>query len=412
MPIRTSSRLNKTLVDRAEPGSRTWDSEVPGFGLRVTDAGTKSFIFQFRSRANEQGRIVIGRYPSMTVDQARKTAREHRVAVDQGGNPSRERAGTRTASTLRDLAAYYCDTYGPDKGLKVQTIKDARSLLDRFALPKFGLRKVSDLKAGDIRAIHNEARKGAGRYQANRLRAVLSRMFTLAIQQESRTDNPCRGVERFPEDQRWDYLSEQQVPALLRACDLHHDQHAANAVRLLLFTGARLREVLRAEWAQFDLDVGLWIKPSHHTKTKILHRLHLAPATVKLLQGMRRDGPCPRFLFPGRDGTKPRNDLKRPWAQILKTAGIGHHRRHDLRRTTASFMISTGSDLMTVGKALGQTQASTTQRYAQLFEDVQRAGVSRAVALMTGSSSDADPKRPSASPDPASLAQRSGLSAA
>lgn len=391
MPIRTAGRLTKTLVDRAEAGSRTWDSEVPGFGLRVTDAGTKSFIFQFRSRTNEQGRMVIGRYPSMTVEQARRAAREHRVAVDQGGNPSRERQGTRSATTLRDLATYYCDVYGPDKGLKEQTIKDARSLLNRFALPKSGIRKVSDLKPSDIRAMHHEARKGSGRYQANRLRAVLSRMFTLAIQDGSRTDNPCRGVEKFPEDQRWDYFSEQQVPVLLRACDLHHDQHAANAVRLLLFTGARLREVLKAEWVQFDLDAGLWIKPSYHTKTKILHRLHLAPATVALLRSMCSDGPSSLFLFPGRDGRKPRCDLKRPWAQILKIAGFGHHRRHDLRRTTASFMISTGSDLMTVGKSLGHTQASTTQRYAQLFEDVQRAGISRAVErmAMTGGAKEA-----------------------
>lgn len=127
MPIRTAGRLTKTLVDRAEAGSRTWDSEVPGFGLRVTDAGTKSFIFQFRSRTNEQGRMVIGRYPSMTVEQARKVAREHRVAVDQGGNPSRDRQGARTAATLRDLATHYCDVYGPDRGLKSQTIKDASS---------------------------------------------------------------------------------------------------------------------------------------------------------------------------------------------------------------------------------------------------------------------------------------------
>lgn len=383
MPIRTAGRLTKTLVDRAEPGSRTWDSEVPGFGLRVTAAGTKSFIFQFRSRTNEQGRMVIGRYPSMTVEQARKAAREYRVAVDQGGNPSRDRHGVRHAATLRDLADHYCEEYGPDRGLKAQTIKDARSLLDRFALPKFALQKVSDIKPSDIRSMHNDARKGSSRYQANRLRAVLSRMFTLAIQKEWRSDNPCRGVEKFPEDQRWSYLSEEQVTDLLRACDRHHDQHAANAVRLLLFTGARLREVLKAEWSQFGLDAGMWIKPSHHTKTKIVHRLHLASATVQLLRSMRADGPKSQFLFPGRDGSKPRADLKRPWAQILKTAGIGHFRRHDLRRTTASFMISTGSDLMTVGKALGQTQASTTHRYAQLFGEVERTGVSRAVERMS-----------------------------
>lgn len=385
MPRRTATRLTKTSIDRAGPGSQLWDSQVPGFGLRVTPAGSKSFVFQFRSRSNEQGRIVIGSFPSMTVDEARKVAQEHRVAVDRGGNPSRERQGARTAATLRDLASLYCDVYGPDRGLKPQTIKDARRLLDRFALPQFGLRKVSDLKIGDVRTIHNAARKGSSRYQANKVRAVLSRMFTLAIQNGWRSDNPCRGVEKFPEDQRWSYLSEQQVAALLSACDQHHDQHGANAVRLLLFTGARLREVVRAEWSQFDLAAGMWIKPSAHTKTKIVHRLHLAPTTVALLRSMLTEGPASPFLFPGRDGLKARSDLKRPWAQILKAADIGHHRRHDLRRTTASFMISTGSDLMTVGKSLGHTQAQTTLRYGQVFEEVQREGLSRAVDKMIAS---------------------------
>lgn len=382
MPRRSAARLTKTTIDQAVAGSQIWDSEVPGFGVRTTVAGTKSFVFQFRSRSNEQGRLVIGRYPSMTVEQARKIAREHKVSVDQGSNPSRDRQGTRDAATMKELATFYCDVYGPDRGLKTQTIKDARSLLERFTLPKFGLRKVHDIKPGDVRAIHNEARKGSSRYQANRLRAVLSRMFTLAIQNEWRSDNPCKGVEKFAEDQRWDYLSETQVATLLQACDEYHNQLAANAVRLLLFTGARLREVVKAEWSQFNLDAGLWIKPSHHTKSKIVHRLHLAPSTVELLRSMKDEGPASPFLFPGRDGKKARSDLKRPWEQILKIADIGHHRRHDLRRTTASFMISTGSDLMTVGKALGQTQASTTQRYAQLFENVQRAGVSRAVDKM------------------------------
>ena len=384
MPRRTATRLTKTMIDRAEPGSQLWDSQVPGFGLRVTPAGNKSFIYQFRTRSNEQGRIVVGSFPSMTVDEARKLAQEHRVAVDKGGNPSRERQGVRTAATFRDLANFYCDVYGPDRGLKPQTVKDARRLLDRFAIPQFGLRKVSDLKVGDVRAIHNGARKGSSRYQANKLRAVLSRMFTLAIQNGWRTDNPCRGVEKFQEDQRWSYLSEPQVAALLTACDKHHDQHSANAVRLLLFTGARLREVLRAEWSQFNLDTGMWEKPSAHTKTKMVHRLNLAPTTVSLLRSMLEDGPPSPFLFPGRSGLKARSDLKRPWEQILKAADIGHHRRHDLRRTTASFMISTGSDLMTVGKSLGHTQAQTTLRYGHVFEEVQREGLSRAVEKMTG----------------------------
>lgn len=378
---RATKRLTKSDIDLAGADSRLWDSEVPGFGVRTTPAGSKSFVFQFRTKTNEQGRMVLGSYPAMTVDQARRIAREHRVSVDCGGNPSRDRQETRAAVSLQGLADHYCDVYGPAR-LKPQTIKDARSLLDRFAMPKFGTRKVKDLSTGDVRKIHADAEQGAGRYQANRLRAILSRMFTLAIQNEWRTDNPCKGVERYQEDQRWSYLSEPQVAALLAACDRHPDQTPANAIRLLLFTGARLREVLHAEWSMFDLDRGLWIKPSSHTKTKRIQRLHLATETVSLLVRMRSDAKDATFLFPGRSGLKPRCDLQRPWKAILADAAIGHHRAHDLRRTSASFMISTGSDLMTVGKSLGHTQASTTQRYAMLFEDVQKAGVSRAVERM------------------------------
>lgn len=382
MPRRTSHRLTKTLIDNAANDSVVWDAEVPGFGLRVTPAGTRSFIFQFRVSRSEQGRVTVGRYPAMSVEQARKIARAHRVAVDQGGNPSRDRQGSREAVTLSGLAAHYCEVYGPQRGLKPQTISAARQLLDRYALPRFGRRKVIDLTVGDIRSIHNDTREKAGRYQANKLRAVLSRMFTLAIQNEWRSDNPCRGVEKFPEDQRWNHLSPTQVAALLDACDRYRDQHTADGIRLLLFTGARLREVTNATWDQFNLERGLWIKPSSHTKTKIVHRLQLAPATVEMLHRMRTERPDTPFLFPGRDGTKPRVDLKRPWQSILESADIGHHRRHDLRRTTASFMLSTGSDLMTVGKSLGHTQASTTLRYASLFDSVQKDGITRATELM------------------------------
>lgn len=382
MPRRSNQRLTKTLIESADKGQVVWDSDIPGFGLRVTPAGARTFVFQFRTGRTEQGRISIGRYPAMTVDEARKIARVHRVSVDQGGNPSRERRGSREAVTLSELAAHYCDVYGPQRGLKPQTISDARRLLDRYALPRFGRRKVIDITVGDIRSIHNETREKVSRYQANKVRAVLSRMFTLACQNEWRTDNPCKGVEKFHENPRNNYLSPPQVTALLDACDRHHDQHAANGIRLLLYTGARLREVTCATWCQFDLDRALWVKPSSHTKTKIDHRVQLAPVTVELLRKMRTERPDTPFLFPGRDGTKPRVDLKGPWKRILASAAIGHHRRHDLRRTTASFMLSTGSDLMTVGKSLGHTQASTTLRYASLFDTVQKEGITRATELM------------------------------
>lgn len=234
----------------------------------------------------------------------------------------------------------------------------------------------------------------AGTHQANRLHAVLSAMFNLAIEQGSRSDNPCKPLKRLHEDERWRNLSDQEVARLLDACDHYEEEHgygadsrgASDAVRLLLFTGARLREVLGAEWSQFDLERGLWLKPSAHTKTKRQHRLELDGPALDLLREMKQRAAHSRFLFPGDPSkgrksaakgvvpipNKPRSDLKRPWSRLVELAGLTDVRIHDLRRTTASFMLSGGASLASVGKSLGHTQSRTTARYAHLSETVQR----------------------------------------
>lgn len=383
MPKRTQTRLTKRIAETTSPGLCAHDSEVRGFGLRVTPAGARSFIFQYRTRAGEQGKVTIGAFPAMTVEDARRQARDLRSEVDRGGHPSRARRDQRAAPTIRQLGDDYCDVYAVQRGLKERTRRDARRLLENYAFPGIGLRKVNDVAPSDIRKVVSRAHEGSGRYEANRLRAVLSKMFSLAIQDDLRKDNPCKGVAKYHEDQRWRYLEDTQVRELLSACDRHPDQNAANAIRLLLFTGARLQEALSATWDQFDLDHGVWEKPSHHTKTKLRHRVRLADHTVTMLRQMRKIDPDGHHLFPGRKEGRPRSDLNKPWTAICADAGLEGFRKHDLRRTTASFMLSEGADLTTVGKTLGHTQTSTTARYAQLFEDVQQVGLNRAVARMT-----------------------------
>lgn len=382
MPKRTSTRLTKRTVEQTQPNRHVWDSEVPGFGVRGLPAGGSKFVFQFRTHGGQQGKLTIGSFPSMTVEEARRIAREHRTEIERGGNPSKARRAARAAPTVRELAMHYCDVYAVQRGLKPRTVKDARRLLERYALPKLGSHKAKDITPADVRKVMSYARDGSGRYEANRLRAVLSRMFTLAIRENVRTDNPCKGVEKYQEDQRWTHLSDQEVQMLLDACDRHSDQNAACAVRLLLFTGARLQEVIKASWDQFDLERGVWEKPSSHTKTKLRHRVRLSKTALSMLRRMRADDPEGDFLFPGRKLGSPRADLNRPWAAICKAAGLSGYRRHDLRRTTASFMLSEGADLTTVGKTLGHTQASTTARYAHLFEEVMQDGVDKASERM------------------------------
>ncbi len=445
MPRLSQVRLSKRVVEAAQPGECISDSEVRGFRLMVTPSGTRRFVAAYRVGAKgRSGKKALGSYPALTVEQARDRAREvlrlARAGIDpqQADEAAREaEEAARKAPTMVDLSKVYLEDHALSQALRPTTVRDAKALSAK-ALSAIGKMKVAEVGITDIRKLHGDVRAagivagGKGVYRANRLLAILSKMFSLAIERGWRTDNPCKGVRKFPEDQRWRNLSEDEVGRLLRACDDYEegrrlrpggeplmgrklsaeqeaapmaliealpedlrsatDREAANAIRLLLFTGARLQEVLKAEWGQFDLEAGLWEKPSSHTKTKRQHRLELDGPALDLLRAMADRKTHAAYLFPGSTerrrrnapidiktgqpkGIAPRADLRHPWREISLMAKLGGVRLHDLRRTTASFMLSGGSSLATVGKALGHTQASTTARYATLSASVQREGL-------------------------------------
>lgn len=435
MPKLSQVHLTKRVVEAALPGQCISDNEVRGFRLLVSPSGACRFVAAYRVGAKGKSSMkALGTFPTLTVEQAREKAREvlrlarSRIDPQEVERAAREaEEAARAAPTMTDLATAYLNDYAISQALGAGTIRDARSLITK-ALVTVGNRFVTDITVTDIRKLHGDTRAAGiaagnkGLYQANRLLAFLSKMFSLAVERGWRTDNPCRGVRKFPEDQRWRNLSEDEVGRLLQACDGYEaglrpvtpeddpdtrqrkstplpasarnktDREAADAIRLLLFTGARLREVLRAEWPQFDLERGLWEKPSAHTKTKRQHRLELEGPALELLRAMAERKSHGVYLFPGSTERRrrkapidirtaqprrivPRSDLKRPWRIICALAGLEEVQLHDLRRTTASFMLSSGASLATVGKALGHTQASTTARYATLSASVQREGL-------------------------------------
>ena len=141
-----------------------------------------------------------------------------------------------------------------------------------------------------------------------------------------------------------------------------------------MLTGARIGEVLSAQWADFDLDRGVWVKPSHHTKQKRTEHLPLAKAAVALLEKVhlaQRSGSI--FVFPGKSKFKPLVDLKKFWKSLIADADIADYRIHDNRHTHASQLVSSGMSLAIVGRLLGHTNPMTTQRYAHIADEPLRA---------------------------------------
>jgi integrase len=223
-------------------------------------------------------------------------------------------------------------------------------------------------------------------------------MFSLAATRwEMRSDNPCRGLERNTEEKRNRYLASDELRRLTEALAVHPNQAAANAIRLLLLTGARRGEVLGATWDQFDLDEGVWTKAASFTKQKKLHRVPLsAPARqllaeIKTAADREAEGAKPEpspFVFPAQRAARKSAghlvEIKGPWAAICNTAQLSGVRVHDLRHTYASVLASAGLSLPIIGALLGHTQPGTTQRYAHLFDDPLRAATERVGAVVTG----------------------------
>jgi integrase len=184
---------------------------------------------------------------------------------------------------------------------------------------------------------------------------------------------PCR----YDEDKRDRWLQDDELRRLCAVLDTHPNQRAANAIRLQLLTGARLGEVLNARKADFDLDRGVWIKPSHQTKQKRTEHLPLSAQAVTIVASLIKGSPGTPYLFPGNVAGEPLRDIKKFWASVLRQAEIANYRRHDNRHTYASHLVSSGLSLEVVGRLLGHTHPSTTKRYAHLADDPLRVATGR-----------------------------------
>lgn len=376
----TQVKLTKTFIDGLDPATADrdhvyWDTSMPGFGIRVKPPATMSYVIQYRT-AGQSRRMTLGKHGRITLEGAKKEAKKYLGQVTVGQDPARERAEQRAAPTMKELATDYLERHAVPKK-RPTSVRDDRSMLDRFILPKLGSRKVNAVTRRDIEGITNSL--AAKPYMSNRVRALLSKMFSLAVGWGWRPDSPVTSVAPFPETARERWLCEEELERLGTVLATRQNQTLANAIRLLILTGARRSEVLRAEWSQFDLERGLWTKPAHFTKQRKLHHVPLSAPALQLLQGMWRDpARHPRFPFPGRlrprsDGErtsqvedKPLQDIKRFWAEVRREAELDDVRLHDLRHTFASHLASSGVSLAVVGKLLGHTQVGTTQRYAHL----------------------------------------------
>ncbi|MEQ1955329.1 site-specific integrase [Mesorhizobium sp. CN2-181] len=401
----------KALPLPATGNKIAYDADVKGFGVRVTAAGARAFILNYRTRTGRERRYTIGAFPDWKTGVARAQAAELKKRIDVGFDPMAEVDADRAAKTVADL----CDRFEEDHlGSKREaTARDYKALIRREIRPALKHRRVDEVEFSDIDALHRKITRRGAPYLANRTVAVLSKMFALAMKWRWRTDNPAKGIERNQEAKRHRYLSPAEISSLTGALAALEDQQAANIFRLLLLTGARRGEVQAARWADLDLTTGVWTKPGSTTKQKTTHRVPLSAPARQLLAALLAEAEeGAEFVFPGRsDGH--RVEIKNAWRDVCIAAGIvttttekdGRGRErivvtpsariHDLRHTYASVLASAGLSLPIIGALLGHSQPATTARYSHLLDDPLRQATERvgAIVMPTGEGAEIKPMK-------------------
>jgi len=400
-----NSRITETFAKRVKPPAKGYaiysDGEVDGFGLRVTATGQRSFVLSYRpSRGGRQRRFTIGKYPDdYSATTARDRAVELRKGIREGRDPftEQERRARETLEvqaktrTVTQLAKEYLERH-VTRNLRLRTQSGYRDMINDHILPHMGQKCVSAVTCHDVAELHTEM--CATPYLANRVLAVISAMFNWAKTKGNTAEldwgaktNPAEGVERFHEEERERWLTLDEMERFATAIDEYPERRAGelicsekqkvhvraetkricDAIRLIMVTGSRKGEVLSARGQEFDLDRGIWTKPSHHTKQKRKVHLPLSEDAISLLLSIVPDDGTD-LVFPGRLPGEPFTDIKSAWGEICSAAKITCFRVHDLRHNYASYLVSSGVTLQVVGKLLGHTQPGTTWRYAHVAD--------------------------------------------
>lgn len=359
-----TDRVVRALPAPSKGNKITYDARPFGFGIRVTAAGNRSFVLNYRFKGRER-RITIGEYPTWSVIAARRQAEEYRVDIANGRDPLERRISQRDAPTVQDMWERYTKDYLPKRAKRAQ--QDQAAMYRKSIGPKLGKKKVADVTFNDCERLHRFLTEDRP-IRANRVLEVLRRNFNLAIKWGWVDRNPVSGIEWNPEQRRERYLSHDEIEALLNALDEHHQRTSCDIIRFMLFTGCRRGEALAARWDQFDSDMKIWTKPAATTKQRRAHRVPVSTEATKILSG-RRMSSTSEYVFTHQSG-EPIKDIKKTWASVTAKAKISNIRLHDLRHTFASIAVSQGQSLPIIGAMLGHTQSQTTLRYAHLYDAV------------------------------------------
>lgn len=359
------------------------DTQVRGLVVQVQPSGDRAFAW-YRRVLGQPRWHGLGRFPDMTVEQARGRASEMNSRLANGQNPFEERAVTFGVVFERYINEHLATTAKNPETAKYEARRAGKRL-------KFWTnRPLDQLRREHVRTMHADIKKDESIYAANRTLQALKAAINWAIREELFAGpNPAAGVGIFKEASRTRFLQPDELPRLFAALDDPRvSEDLADYIRLALYTGARRNDLSSMRWEDVQETRNaagacqqFWRVPDPKSGTP--YNVALIPQALKVLERCRKRAKKSPWVFPSSASESGhREEPKTSWTTIRKRAGLSDVRLHDLRRTLGSWQAGQGASLLVIGKSLGHNSMAATEIYSRLNLDPVRASVEGAVAAM------------------------------
>ena len=368
-------KLTKKVIDSSVPQQNiyiVWDSDIKGFGCRVYPSGQKTYVFFYYSKIGVKKKeyLKIGVHGTITCDIAREIAQGLAGDVARGIDPKKQKSQKekehKKSITFQEFSQIFAEKYR-NFHHKKNTIEIDNYRIKNHIFPFFKDMRISEITEKDILEFKDSLKHFPS--TCNRCLTFLSKAFNLAELWDHRPkhSNPCRGIQKYPEKKKERFLTNEELEKLDDVLKMQEilgitSSYSLAAIRMLMYTGCRLSEILTLKWEDVFIEQGYLHLKDSKTGEKTIP---LNESAKNILINLDRKAGNP-YIFVGEKPGTCLTTLKTAWKKIRYLANIEDVRLHDLRHTFASLAIKQGIDLYTVSKLLGHKNIRTTTRYAHL----------------------------------------------